>query len=1405
MLATVEYLGEHGIPALPGWRYLAQAVDPADHARRARRPPRAGRRRRHHRPRHATPAPARCWHEAALLPRSAVAVGTAAALLAPTPAPGGAGQRRRLPRTAEPGHARRARRRRGARRRCGPGPPRGTRRSGRWPPGSPRTARSPPGSPPGAPAARPGGSPSWRRGRATATRGRRGRRGRTRRGPRRRAPRPTRPPPRPPRVRDERQEAAAAGPPGRRRARGARLPAAGARRLAGQAARTRRRRRRVRGPRRRSAWTGPAPPTRTAAPPSAPPTTPAAPPARCAPSAPRSPAPPTTCPEPDAGRPARLAARAARGLPRRLPAVREGRRRRRPARRTGPRRERRERRARRPGPAQQQGPHPRRPAAGGPRRRRRPLPAGRRGPRRVPRADPGDPRVRRQRAARPAARRGRAARPRRRRARTPSCPTELVPRRRRARPGAAAHRHRRTRRRAPRRWKPPAPRTRSCSRAHRAAEDAAGGFDETAALLRDLLRDAPRTARRTTRGRPSRTRAAWRRPGRPPPRPAARCAAAPPTCPPPRPRCARRATCSSGTPTPPATSRSAPPPASRSASCPAPRCPSTPQPWADAFAPRLRVLTDELAQLERNRDSIVDRLRGLVESALATLRSAQRLSRLPEGLGEWSGQEFLRIRFEEPGPGHAHRAARRGHRRGDPRGRQEELRPAPRRHVPAAARGRTRRCSRAGVAVEILKPDAVLRAERVPVGQMGDVFSGGQLLTAAIALYCTMAALRSNDRGPRQAPARRHAVPRQPHRPRQRDLPAGAPAGRGRRARRPAALHHRPLRHHRARRVPAGHPAAQRRGPAGGAEVHQRRGAPAARACPQQDPDGGAGARRDHRDPDVPPPGGAGRRAPTSPQRRAQAAPAPGGRTGAAPSRGGPARPAPRSGAVAARGSRAGAGSPLPAAAGPPAAAAAPLPAQRAAPRCSARTPPRCAGSTPAGSPTRPAPPRWRPPCWPHVESTMGNASQECPTAQQQRDHRLDQCHATRPAPPAPPPYVPDRAAAAADGFFLPHRLACPTSMEGACPECSGAHSDGTFPARPAEPRRTHLRVHPTGSSRLTPFVDGTRTPADGVDVGEAMRFRGKSIRRKIVALLLVPLVSLTAIWALRHRTSPAARRCSCSDVGTSSRRSAIPLEDAVQRPPAGAPADPDLPRRPPRLRRAARLAHASRTRHRRGRRQAAHQTRPTGDVRDGPGRTTPTRGSTPSSTPSTASTRCGRRSRTAPSPATPGLRRLQRARRPRYDLPRRTHAGSTTSTWTSRAARWSASIRAREALSREDALMAAALSRRQASTRADLPRVSDLVAERNLLYDTNLPILPAAERDALRRDYWQSADGRGAAHRRGRGHRRPAPRRRGHVVDARNAGARRPPTGPRRPRPAGQRGGRPSPAPRRPGRHQRA
>ncbi|MEU1258660.1 hypothetical protein ABZ445_35745 [Streptomyces chartreusis] len=279
--------------------------------------------------------------------------------------------------------------------------------------------------------------------------------------------------------------------------------------------------------------------------------------------------------------------------------------------------------------------------------------------------------------------------------------------------------------------------------AHRSAEDAAGGFDEIAAMLRDLLREH---SSEEEQDEPE----AY--PGSPE---EARHSAAE----------ARRSLrgCAADLSAAEAAVRESSDVLVRHANStryeqvrtparqqirelPASALPEHAQKWADAFAPRLRVLTDELAQLERNRDSIVDRLRGLVESALATLRSAQRLSRLPEGLGEWSGQEFLRIRFEEPDQAtlterlgevvdEATRAAVK---------KNSDLR---RDGMSLLLRGVAAALQPKGIAVEILKPDAVLRAERVPVGQMGDVFSGGQLLTAAIALYCTMAALRSNDRG----------------------------------------------------------------------------------------------------------------------------------------------------------------------------------------------------------------------------------------------------------------------------------------------------------------------------------------------------------------------------------------------------------------------------------------------------------------------------------------------------------------------------------------------------------------------------------------------------------------------------------------------------------------------------------
>ncbi|MGW6061213.1 hypothetical protein [Streptomyces sp. NPDC055189] len=279
---------------------------------------------------------------------------------------------------------------------------------------------------------------------------------------------------------------------------------------------------------------------------------------------------------------------------------------------------------------------------------------------------------------------------------------------------------------------------------HRATEDAAGGFDETAALLRDLLREQHHDEEASEEPEPYPGSLEEARQSASEARRSLRGCAADLSAAEAAVREASDILVRHANSTRYEQVRT--PARQQIRELPASALPEHAKKWADAFAPRLRVLTDELEQLERNRDSIVDRLRGLVESSLATLRSAQRLSQLPEGLGEWSGQEFLRVRFEEPDQAtlterlgevidEATRAAVK---------KNSDLR---RDGMSLLLRGVQAALEPRGIAVEILKPDAVLRAERVPVGQMGDVFSGGQLLTAAIALYCTMAALRSNDRG----------------------------------------------------------------------------------------------------------------------------------------------------------------------------------------------------------------------------------------------------------------------------------------------------------------------------------------------------------------------------------------------------------------------------------------------------------------------------------------------------------------------------------------------------------------------------------------------------------------------------------------------------------------------------------
>jgi hypothetical protein len=165
--------------------------------------------------------------------------------------------------------------------------------------------------------------------------------------------------------------------------------------------------------------------------------------------------------------------------------------------------------------------------------------------------------------------------------------------------------------------------------------------------------------------------------------------------------------------------------------------------WEQALRPRLRVLSDELDQIERHRAAIITRLKGMVTYALGRLRAAQRASRLPDGLGDWSGLEFLRIAFAQPDDAvldeRIGRVIDEATCWEGASGRRDGL-SLLLAGVRAALRPK-------GVRVDMLKPDAVLRDERVRVSEIGDVFSGGQLLTAAIILYCTMASLRASERG----------------------------------------------------------------------------------------------------------------------------------------------------------------------------------------------------------------------------------------------------------------------------------------------------------------------------------------------------------------------------------------------------------------------------------------------------------------------------------------------------------------------------------------------------------------------------------------------------------------------------------------------------------------------------------
>ena len=152
----------------------------------------------------------------------------------------------------------------------------------------------------------------------------------------------------------------------------------------------------------------------------------------------------------------------------------------------------------------------------------------------------------------------------------------------------------------------------------------------------------------------------------------------------------------------------------------------------------------ELAEVHKHREGLIERLSTLVEQRLKLLRLAQRMSTIPDGLGDWSGKPFLTIGFRTPDD--ATLAARMGTAI-DAAVRTENRDPTV--IVLDAVRAAVVRRTSDGehaFTVSIMKPNAAMFDTPVGVERLSTEFSGGQRLTAAVLLYCTMASLRAHVR-----------------------------------------------------------------------------------------------------------------------------------------------------------------------------------------------------------------------------------------------------------------------------------------------------------------------------------------------------------------------------------------------------------------------------------------------------------------------------------------------------------------------------------------------------------------------------------------------------------------------------------------------------------------------------------
>ena len=166
--------------------------------------------------------------------------------------------------------------------------------------------------------------------------------------------------------------------------------------------------------------------------------------------------------------------------------------------------------------------------------------------------------------------------------------------------------------------------------------------------------------------------------------------------------------------------------------------------WRNQLELRIQTIDGQLTEMNQHRDILVTQALAAAEDGLALLRAAASQSRLPDHLPGLGGAQFLRITAHAPDDA--------GERKGRIGGLIDEMIDEGEMPTGLALVQRAVRRLAKPIRVKVLNPDPDVDHVAVDITDMAR-FSGGEQLTGAILLYCTLAQLRARTRGMHRKPS----------------------------------------------------------------------------------------------------------------------------------------------------------------------------------------------------------------------------------------------------------------------------------------------------------------------------------------------------------------------------------------------------------------------------------------------------------------------------------------------------------------------------------------------------------------------------------------------------------------------------------------------------------------------------